>query len=86
MKEYISSVSPKGQVTLPIEIRKQLGIKPKDKVALSIDEGSIKVIPVSDRLAESYQAVPALKTPRSLEEMTRIANDEHAHHVAKEGL
>lgn len=82
MKEFISSVSPKGQITLPIEIRKRLGIKPRDKVALSLAEDGVKVTPVGGRLAESFGAVPALKEPRTLEEMTRIANEEHAQYVA----
>lgn len=86
MKEFISSVSPKGQITLPMEIRKQLGIKPRDKVAVSLGEDGVKVTPVSGRLAESFGAVPSLKEARTLEEMTRIANEEHALHVATEGL
>ena len=53
---------------------------------LSIDEGGVRVVPLSSRLAEGLQAVPALKQSRTLEEMIQIANDEHALHVAKEGL
>ncbi len=88
MKEFISSVSPKGQITLPIEIRRELGIKPKDKVAVTIDTDaeSVKVTLASARLAESFQVVPALKEPRTLQEMTQIAAEEQALHVAMEGL
>ncbi len=45
MEEFIASVSPKGQITLPMEIGKRLGIKPKDKVALILDEDGAKVTP-----------------------------------------
>lgn len=92
MREFIGSVSPKGQITLPMEIRRELGIKPKDKVAVTIDEESVKGIKgvrvtlVSARLAESFQAVPALKASLTLQEMTREATEEHALHVAREGL
>jgi AbrB family looped-hinge helix DNA binding protein len=86
MKEYISSVSPKGQITLPIEIRRQLGIKPKDKVAISLDEDGVQVTPLGGSVAESFGAIPALREPRTLEEMTQIAHEEHAQHVASEGL
>ena len=33
-----------------------------------------------------YQSVPALDPPRSLQEMTDIAAQEHAEHAAREGL
>ena len=33
MKEMLSSVSPKGQITIPVAIRRLLGVKPKDTVA-----------------------------------------------------
>jgi AbrB family looped-hinge helix DNA binding protein len=34
MSEFTSSVSPKGQVTLPQKFRERLGIKPRDRVVL----------------------------------------------------
>ncbi|MDQ6692960.1 MAG: AbrB/MazE/SpoVT family DNA-binding domain-containing protein [Chloroflexota bacterium] len=45
MEEFIANVSPKGQITLPMEIGKQLSIKPKDKVALMLDDDGVKVTP-----------------------------------------
>ena len=41
MKEYVSSVSPKGQITIPIEIREMLGVKPKDKVIFEVGEEGV---------------------------------------------
>jgi AbrB family looped-hinge helix DNA binding protein len=40
------AVSSKGQVTLPIEIRKRLGIKPGDKVEFPVKDGAVTVVPV----------------------------------------
>ena len=39
MPEHVmeSSVSPKGQVTIPVEIRRLLGVKPKDKVVFRVE-------------------------------------------------
>jgi AbrB family looped-hinge helix DNA binding protein len=81
----LSSVSPKGQVTLPIEIRRKLGLKPKDKVAFLLEGQTVKIIPASP-LEESYQAIPALEPPRSWKEIEASAADEHAEHAAREGL
>src|SRR5918911_570888 len=59
MKEYISSVSPKGQITIPAEIREMFGVKPKDKVVFEVGDEGVKIRPLAARLEASYQAVPA---------------------------
>jgi AbrB family looped-hinge helix DNA binding protein len=41
----VSSLTSKGQVTMPAEIRRRLGVKPKDKVAWVIEDGEVKVAP-----------------------------------------
>lgn len=86
MKEHLSSVSPKGQITIPAEIRRVLGIKPKDKVAFRVEEGRVEITPARSPLDELYQAVPALTPPRSWEEIKQMVRDEQAERVAKEGL
>ena len=86
MRELISSVSPKGQITIPLEIRKLLNVKPRDKVAFKVEGEEVKIAPVGSRLAASYMAVPALKHPRSFKEMAEIAREEQAQEAASEGL
>lgn len=87
MKEFERSVSNKGQITLPLEIRRQFGIRPKDKVIITIDGDEVRVLPrAARRLKEFYQTVPALQPPRTLDEMTEIAHDEQAQEAAREGL
>ncbi|GEM_PF-480496 len=82
MKQYLSSVSEKGQVTLPLEIRKALGVKPKDKVSFRLEEDGVKVVLVGSPLESSFQVVPPLKKNLSYKEMVEIAAEEHAQHVA----
>ena len=38
-----SSVTTKGQVTIPVEIRRRLGVRPRDKVAWVIEDGQVRV-------------------------------------------
>ena len=85
MKEFLSSVSSKGQITLPAELRGRLGLKAKDKVAIHIAEEGIVVRPAQLDLKAGFQSIPALKPSRSLEEMTEIAAEEHAEEAAREG-
>jgi AbrB family looped-hinge helix DNA binding protein len=82
----LSSVSPKGQVTLPVEIRRMLGIKPKDKVAFRLEKGKVELTPAPSPLQDSYQAIPALKPPRSWKEIEAVVAEEVAHGAATEGL
>jgi AbrB family looped-hinge helix DNA binding protein len=39
MREITSTVTSKGQVTIPVEIRRHLGLSPSDKVAFVIGKG-----------------------------------------------
>jgi AbrB family looped-hinge helix DNA binding protein len=85
-QQFFSSVSPKGQITLPGAIRKALGIKPKDQMAIVMDDGMIIVQPLRSRLVRHYQKAGALKEPLSWKEIEAIAHEEHAQRVAREGL
>lgn len=44
MKEHLTTLTRKGQVTLPVEIRRKLGLKEGDKVAFVEGEHSIEVV------------------------------------------
>ena len=37
MRELLSSLNPKGQITLPVEIRRQLGVMPKDSASIQLE-------------------------------------------------
>lgn len=66
MKEIITTINSKGQLTIPVEILKYLGLDIGDKIAFVIDsEGMVQVkVPLSgrqmkqiayeDRLQEKY--------------------------------
>lgn len=86
MKELLSSVSPKGQVTIPLEVRKLLGIKPRDKVCFRVEGEGVKITHFGSSLEANFQAVPSLKKPVSLSQMTETAREEHVQEAAREGL
>ena len=81
IKEIYSSVSQKGQVTIPLMMRKHLGVQPRDKVAFRLENGEVKIAPASSLLESSFQAIPALKKKMSVEKMVEIAADETARKV-----
>jgi antitoxin PrlF len=83
--ERTSSVSPKGQITIPAEIRQLLGVRPRDRVAFEVTDGQVLIRPARRSLDSIYRSVPALERPLSDKEMTELAQDEHARGAAEEG-
>jgi antitoxin PrlF len=65
---YLSSVSEKGQVTLPKPLREALGIQTGERVEFRLEGDEIRVRkkPDRDRLAELYGS---LKLPASVDEL-----------------
>ncbi len=57
MKEYESRMTQKGQITIPVEIRAQLGLKPKDKVRFVPEADGVKVQPAESRLRKYFGSV-----------------------------
>jgi AbrB family looped-hinge helix DNA binding protein len=85
-ERYYSSVSPKGQITLPAEVRRRLGIKVRDEVAIEVEDEIVRVVPVRSRLLAHAGIAGSLGTPLGLDEMAEIAADDHAERVAREGI
>jgi AbrB family looped-hinge helix DNA binding protein len=69
-------VSSKGQVTIPVEIRRILGVEAQDKVAFVVDGDSVRVVPLSGSVVErTAGALRSRKRARSAEEL-RVAAEE----------
>ena len=47
----ISTLSTKGQITLPVSFRRKLGMKPHDRVVIELEEKAILVKPAPDFFA-----------------------------------
>ena len=85
MRQAIGSVSTKGQVTLPAEMRQLLGLRPGDKVRMILEDQTI-VVKREGTWRDAYRSIPALKQKLSLKEMREIAEEEAAIEAAREGL
>lgn len=83
MKEIITSVTQRGQVTIPAEVRRLLGVKPKDKVAFTIDDGQVSLTPAKFTLETAFRSVPPLPQPLSDKQITRTAKEEHVERSAR---
>lgn len=77
-KETVSTISSKGQVTLPVEVRKHLGVKANDKVAFVIEPtGNVRVTQVKYPDIASLRGVAgSLKLALPFKEMRKIAQED----------
>jgi len=78
MKEIVSTITSKGQVTIPAEVRRHLGLKTKDKISFVIEpEGDVRLqVPHYPNVAALRGAAGSLRKPLSWEEMRRIARED----------
>lgn len=78
----ISTVTTKGQITIPASIRSYFHIKPNDKIDFIIDDGRIIVIPVKT-LKELRGSVSATG-PADFVSERQLAKDVMAKRISEE--
>ncbi len=78
MKEILSTVTSKGQVTIPKDVREHLGIETNDKVAFVIeDDGTVRLHALQYPTVASLRgAAGTLPEPLSWEQMREIARED----------
>jgi AbrB family looped-hinge helix DNA binding protein len=73
--EHLSTVTSKGQITLPLAIRRLLGVRPRDKVAFVVEDDQVRVTRTGSVVARTAGAVkvdrPALTARQEREEFER---------------
>ncbi len=84
MKESIATMTTKGQLTVPIEVRRQLGLKAGDKVLFQFEGQEVKLVPAASRLAAGYQSLPPLDQPREWDEVEATVAEEQAEQYARQ--
>ena len=65
-----TTITSKGQVTVPKPIRDKLHLKPGDKIDFMLDpDGGVRVVPVTASVTQLKGMVPRPEFPVSLAEM-----------------
>ncbi|MGH2557971.1 MAG: AbrB/MazE/SpoVT family DNA-binding domain-containing protein [Thermomicrobiales bacterium] len=72
----VTSLTRKGQLTIPKHVRDALGFKPFDKIEVELVEGEARLRKARLSLEEIAGSVPAIDIP--IEEAIRLAKDERA--------
>ena len=78
MKEITGRVSARGQVTIPIEVRRLLGVEPSDLVVFRIEDGEVRLVPAEFTLETTFASVMPLQRPEDFEQRIRDAKEEKA--------
>lgn len=73
--EVHASVTRKGQVTIPVEIRRLLGVQPRDKVAFRVENNQVRLLR-SGSVVERTAGALAGPGPRLSAQAERAAAEE----------
>jgi antitoxin PrlF len=84
-EEYISTITSKGQVTVPVEIRRTLGLKPQDKLVFRVVKGKLEVEPFPMTLEEAYGSVTPLAKPEDYDAIRAAVRKERADKATDKG-
>jgi len=72
MAKHFTRVTAKGQVTIPVELRRALKIKPRDKVCFDlVDEDEIRLRPAKSVVEASFGAVTPARSPEDFRKLRR---------------
>ncbi|MDR3750510.1 MAG: AbrB/MazE/SpoVT family DNA-binding domain-containing protein [Terracidiphilus sp.] len=75
-----ATMTSKGQITIPIELRKALGLKPGVRIDFyKIEEGEYALRPKTGSIMEMEGCIPKLNYAPTIEEMNKAVLDHAAH-------
>jgi bifunctional DNA-binding transcriptional regulator/antitoxin component of YhaV-PrlF toxin-antitoxin module len=78
IQEFVRPLTYKGTVTIPIEVRRILGVKPKDNVTFRIVDGKrVELLPPAMTFESAFGSVKLLKRPASFKHLRDTAIEEH---------
>ncbi len=81
IEEFRGTITTKGQITLPIQIRQRLGVKAHDQIIFRVSEGKVELWPVTRTLEDTFGAVSPRQSPEDFQELRDIAIEEHVQKV-----
>jgi len=84
LKEHIRRMTSKGQVTVPAEVRRKLGVQPGEAIIFRIVGDRVEIDRTPMTLEEAFGSVPTLETPEDFEAQGRRAWEEHSEKILSE--
>lgn len=78
VKQLTTTVTQRGQATIPAEVLRLLGTKPKDKIGFQINGNEVRLIPAAFTLESAYGSVQPLHKPENFKEIIQSVKEEKA--------
>lgn len=80
MKQYTTTMTQRGQVTVPVDVQKLLRIGPRDKVTFMIEGDEVRLTSARERLHAVFGAIEPLDSshPSDFDEQISEAKEERA--------
>ena len=73
MRELFTVMTRKGQITVPVEIRRTLGLREGDKVALILDGGQVRLTRARSVVEQTAGVLRSGRPTLSAEELRDVA-------------
>jgi len=83
MRELLTIMTRKGQITVPAEIRKVLGLHEGDKVALVLENDEVRLRRAGSVVTQTAGILKGANPPRTAEELRKEAEEAIAQDVAQ---
>lgn len=85
VRAIIASLSSRGRMTIPVEVRRALGLQPGDRVALTIDGTSARLAPARFTLETVLASVDSIPGPSKddVDDQINDAAEEHAERITR---
>ena len=84
MRQFTATITERGQMTVPAEVRRALGLGAHSKVTITLKDGTASIEPAKFTLETVYGSVQPISRPEDFKEVSRSARDEHAREVVRE--
>jgi AbrB family looped-hinge helix DNA binding protein len=82
-REILASVTERGQVTMPVEVRKALGISKRSKVIFRVQDGDVVLKKPEYTLESIFASIPPLREPKTWDEIREIVDAERVEDYLK---
>lgn len=76
MREIPATISSKGQITLPVAVRRLLGVGPKDRVVFAVEDDQIRLVPARYTLESALGSVAPISADDDFEQQINEAREE----------
>jgi antitoxin PrlF len=84
IEQMISSLTSKGQVTIPVSLRRRLHLKASDRIEFILEDDGIKLRPVHSDLLAGFRSVKPRQTPEDFAAIRHETQEWVAERVTRE--